>query len=505
MPGLWITPDRYHDFAEIDRQALSGELATRAAAWDYAGMMGMLPDPDPVLRKLPDGGVQALEELTADGHLISVIQSRKLGTLKKEFRFDPGSLVGEKPSAAANKLCGDLVRDLERVDLYNLVSGVLDAPYYGLSPVEISWQPAQGRLQIADLAVKPARWFIFGEENQPRFRSQDNPWGGTELPFGKFVFARHFPTYDNPYGLRLLSRCLWPVAFKKGGIKFWVQLAEKFGIPFLVGKYSAGTPVAEQQKMLANLAAMVQTAVAVIPNGSAVEILEGAQKASSEIHSSLKSAMDAEMSKVIMGQTLTAEVSATGGSRAQGQVHEEILEDFRQGDQKLVKTVMEEIAWLYGQINAPGVPTPSFKWFEEEEPQKDFAERDKTLQETGVKFRKSYYVRRYGLQEDDFDLEAPAQPRPPAEFAEGGRSFTPAQQALEDGIAAMMAEASAALLGNEAAIIDVLDTADSYDEAMARLLELYPQLGASALEDLLQRALVGAELLGRQAGGQGEA
>ena len=417
MTGLWISPDQFVNFAEIDRQALSGELATRAASWDYAGMMGMLPDPDPVLRKLPDGGVQALEELTGDGHLISVIQSRKLGTLKKEYRFEPGSLGGEKPAAAAVKLCADLTRDLERVDLYNLVSGILDAPYYGMSPVELLWAAGEGRVRLADLVVKPCRWFIFDEENRPRFRDQGNPWGGLELPFGKFVFARHFPTYDNPYGLRLLSRCLWPVAFKKAGIKFWVQLAEKFGIPFLVGKYAAGTSPADQQRMLANLASMVQTAVAVIPQGGAVEILEGAQKASAEIHSSLKSAMDAEMSKVIMGQTLTAEVSAQGGSRAQGQVHEEILEDFRQGDQKLVKTAMEEIAWLYGQVNAPGVPTPSFKWYEEEAPQDDFAKRDEALSKTGVKFTKSYYVRRYGLQEDDFDLAPPAAGGE-AEFAE---------------------------------------------------------------------------------------
>lgn len=138
-------------------------------------------------------------------------------------------------------------------------------------------------------------------------------------------------------------------------------MAEKFGIPFLVGKYASGTSPAEQQKMLNNLAGMVQTAVAVIPQGGAVEILDGAQKASADIHRTLTEAMNAEMSKVIMGQTLTAEVSAQGGSRAQGQVHEEILEDFRQGDQKLVKSVMEELGWFFGQANAPGVPTPSCK------------------------------------------------------------------------------------------------------------------------------------------------
>jgi phage gp29-like protein len=497
MTESWFTTDRY-DFAEVDRQALSGELATRAASWDYAGMMGMLPDPDPVLRKLADGGAKALEELTGDGHLISVIQSRKLGTLKKEFRFEPGSLKGEEPAAAAVTLCDDLVEDLERVDLYHLVSAILDAPLYGMSPIELSWAPGASRMRINDLVAKPSRWFEFDEHNQPRFRSRENPWGGVELPFGKFVFARHFPTYDNPYGLRLLSRCLWPVAFKKGGIKFWVQLAEKFGIPFLVGEYATGTPPGEQQKMLANLASMVQTAVAVIPQGGKVSILEGAQKASSEIHSSLKAAMDAEMSKVIMGQTLTAEVSDKGGSRAQGQVHEEILEDFRQGDQKLVKTVMEEIAWLYGQVNAPGVPTPAFKWFEEEEPQSEFATRDKTLQETGVRFRKSYYVRRYGLQEDDFDLTDPAKPVQPGQVQPASPAFAESEKDPLELMAEHLAgRADAVMTAWVEQLRALTGQAGSLEELRDQVLEAFPGMDSGPLAGILAEEALRAKMLGR--------
>jgi len=408
--GIWVSPHEFMEFSETpQRDRLLEEIATRQAAWDWTGFLGLLPDPDPVLRKLPDGGASILEGLTADGHLISVIQSRKLGTLKKEFRWEAGLAPGEEAaSGQATKLADALSVDLEDVDLYNLLSGILDAPFYGNTPIEIKWQPADSRLAIKDLEVKPTRWFAFNEHNEPRFVSMQNPWDGIELPFGKFVLARHFPTYDNPYGLRLGSRCFWPATFKKGGIKFWVTLAEKYGVPFLVGKYRPGATKPEQQDMLNNLSKMIRDAVAVIPQGGTVEIVEsGKGTSTSEIHSGLKAAMDAEMSKVIMGQTLTAEVSDKGGSRAQGEVHEEILEDFRQGDQTLVKKTMEEIAWIYGKVNAPGVPPPKFIWYEEDEPKKEMAERDKTLKETGVRFRKNYYIRQYSLQEDDFDLVEP--------------------------------------------------------------------------------------------------
>jgi phage gp29-like protein len=425
--GIWVSPTQFVDFSDTtpDRERLQDEIATRQAAWDWSGFMGLLPDPDPILRKLGDGS-EILESLTADGHLIAVIQQRKLGTLKKEFRWEAGLAPGEKQAGSqAAKLAEGLTADLENVDLYNLISALLDAPLYGNTPVEIKWEPKGDRLAIKDIEAKPTRWFSFNEYNEPRFVTMQNAWDGLELPFGKFVLARHFPTYDNPFGLRLLSRCFWPVAFKKGGIKFWTVLAEKYGIPFLLGKHRVGATPLEKQEMLTNLSRMVRDAVAVIAQGGSVEIVEtGKAGGGADIHSGLVHEMNAEMSKVIMCQTLTAEVSAQGGSRAQGQVHADILEDVRQGDQTLVKKAMEEIAWLYGLVNAPGIPAPKFVWFEEADPKRDFAERDKLLTDGGVKFQKSHYVKVYGFEEEDFELTTP-NPPPLTPLDRGGLKLSP--------------------------------------------------------------------------------
>ena len=511
MPGLWVSPTEFVDFSEaVDKADLMEDIAVRSRAWDWGGFFGIMPDPDPVLRKLPDGGVSVLESLTADGHLCSVIQSRKLGTLKKEFRWDAGSLAGEKPSAQATKLAESLIADLERVDLYNLLSGILDAPLYGMTPVEISWKGEGGRAKIKDLQCKPCRWFGFDDANNPKFISKENPFGGEALPFGKFVFARHFPTYDNPYGLRLISRCLWPGAFKKGGWKFWSILAEKYGVPFLIGKHRPGATGTEKREMLSNLAAMVQDAVAVIPQGGTVEILEtGKSGGGGDVHHTMISASNAEMSKVIMLQTLTAEVSYQGGSRAQATVQQDVLEDCRVADQMLVKTVMEEIAWVYGQVNAPGVPTPCFSWFEEDDPKKDMADRDKTLTDTGVRFTKSYYIRQYNFQDDDFELVESlpdgrgsdlSRADKASEFAEPGQhKFTPEQQAIEDVADQALVDGAEMFAGNESKIWAVIEASGSYEEALTRLLELYPELDMSNVEDLLERLWFNAELHGYRA------
>jgi phage gp29-like protein len=506
MAGLWVSTTEYVEFSEApDRDKLQQEIATRQAAWDWSGFMGLLPDPDPILRKLGDGS-EILESLLADGHLIGITQQRKLGTLKKEFRWAPGLAPGEtKASRRATQLRDNLAADLENVDLYNLVSALLDAPFYGNTPVEIKWAPSDdySRLAIKDLEAKPTSWFSFNDKNDPRFVSLQSPWDGLECPFGKFVFCRHFPTYVNPFGLRLLSRCFWPVAFKKGGIKFWAVLAEKYGIPFLIGKHRVGATPAEKQEMLSNLTRMVRDAVAVIAQGGAVELVEtGKGGSDGNIHSGLVHEMNAEMSKVIMCQTLTAEVSDQGGSRAQGTVHEDILEDVRQADQTLVKKTMEEIAWLYMLVNAPGIPAPKFIWFEEDDPKKETAERDKTLKETGVKFSKSYYVRQYGLQEDDFELEAakPAdQPgKPAAEFAASAGKGFPDQTAID----AMIKMVTPEMMHKQISavikpVIEGLQQTGNPDNAMQALLAAFPDMDAAALDKMLSNLMFIAEAIGR--------
>jgi len=510
--GIWVSPTQFMEFSDTtpERERLMDDIATRQAAWDWSGFMGLLPDPDPILRKLGDGS-EILESLTADGHLISVIQQRKLGTLKKEFRWGPGLVPGEKKaSRQATKLAGDLTADLENVDLYNLISALLDAPLYGNTPVEIKWEPAadKSRLAIKDLEAKPSRWFSFNEYNEPRFVSIQNAWDGLELPFGKFVLARHFPTYDNPFGLRLLSRCFWPVAFKKGGIKFWSVLAEKYGIPFLLGKHRVGATTTEKQEMLSNLSRMVRDAVAVIAQGGSVEIVEtGKSGGGDNIHSGLIHEMNAEMSKVIMCQTLTAETSANGGSLSQGVVHADILDDVRHGDQTLVRKVMEEIAWLYMLVNAPGIPCPKFIWFEEDDPKKEFAERDKTLSESGIKFKKSHYVKTYGFDEADFDLkeEKPAKDKPAAaEFAAAHEPAFPDQAALDAALEkldpAAMQQPLAAIIKP---IIDGLQASGNVDDAYTALAEAFPKMDTAGLQEMLTRAIFVSDCWGRLNGDDG--
>lgn len=514
MPnGLYISPSKFISFDEMKTASLKQEIASRSAAWDFSGVIGLLPDPDPILQKLGNG-VEILQELTADGHLTSIMQSRRLGTLKQEFKFEPGVDEDDQTTSQSEQLCQDFNRDMAAIKGRDLVSSILDAPFYGMTPIELTYEPGS-HIHLKKVEAKPVRWFGFDDKNNPCFKSLDQPDEGEKLPWGKFVFARHFPTYDNPYGLRLLTRCFWPITFKKGGLKFWVSFMEKYGMPFLLGHYAKGTTPDEQQAMLTKLERMVQNAVAVVPDGDKIEMLGGSGKTGGGymMFDRMRSAMDAEMSKVILGQTLTTE-AGDKGSHSLGKVHGEVLSDFQESDKMLAKETLDEIAALYAQINTDNVPPPVCKFYEDEDPQKDFADRDKTLEESGrFRLKPSYYVRRYGFQEDDFEIVEPESqdptpdtPAPASEdHSEKEDSFSEANQLAMATRAQAELDAQADEFTQDG--IDVfssfkkqlrtwLKEADSVEAALAAIPTLFDTLQIQELQSSLLSALMVADRLG---------
>ncbi len=490
-----------------DRDSLFTEIATREAAGvDLAGWLGVLPDPDPVLRKRGDDA-SVLDELCADDQVTMARAKRKLKTLnRQDYGFKPGAPKGEEASAEAERLCRDLVADLERLDLRGLFSEILDAPYFGYTVVELMFERAGTRLRLIDAVAKPRAWFGFDTHNRLVFRSQLSLQGELVPPL-KFVLARHGATYANPYGERLLTRCLWPVAFKRGGIQFWMRFAEKYGQPWTVGNAPSGTDRPARQSMAADLARMTQDAVAVLPHGSEVKIYEASGK-SADIHERLVRHWDAAISKVIMGNTLSAELGDSG-SFAAAQTHAGELDDLAEADEALLVAAMNELAWNYARLNAPeGMFAPVFGFVQPED-HAARAELDTKLHGIGVRFRKSHFVRTYELAEEDFEIEEPVsqdeKPAPGPAFAAPGdadpgeAAAVEAQEALDRMVEGLLPKAVQASEERSRRIIGIIQAAESWEDLQARLAEAEPGLGGGEFEELLARALVAADAHGRLA------
>jgi phage gp29-like protein len=169
--------------------------------------------------------------------------------------------------------------------------------------------------------------------------------------------------------------------------------------------------------MLKSLDAMIANAVAIFPEGSEITIESLANKGSvNGVYKQYIEAANAEISKAVLGQTLTTEIGDKGNYAA-AKAHNMVRGDLAAADRHRICQTFNRLAavWTLYNFGAEVAP-PRFEFVKDEDLQKDRAGRDKELYAFGWRPRKSYITREYGIPEEDFDLqrESGGEVEPPA-------------------------------------------------------------------------------------------
>jgi phage gp29-like protein len=131
--------------------------------------------------------------------------------------------------------------------------------------------------------------------------------------------------------------------------QWWADLLERFGVPFLKGKYTdeAGKQVLQQAFKLA-----VRLGAIVVSKNTEVEIVQAAAGDSSNAHERFVELCNREISKLVTGQTLTSSVQATGLGSGTAELHGEVRQDLRKMDGALLsRTLREQLLTQLCQIN----------------------------------------------------------------------------------------------------------------------------------------------------------
>ena len=482
------------------------EIATRLSdPWQVAALLQRLPNPDPVLRKL-GRDQRAYEAISYDPHVMGELRSIRAGLLGFEWRVVPGAETRKARKAA------DLARELmdrnPAPDAIwpDVIWTMAFAVFTGYAVHEIVWQRDGLSLVPERIIDRPPTRFVFSsEDNSLRLLTRRQPVWGEELPHMRFLLSRHMPTYENPHGVAVFSACFWPYTFKHGGFRYFVSYVEKFGLPWVVGKYPSGGDSSVSDELLENLQQLISGAVAAIPDNTDVDTLgagggSGTGSAGRAPHERLIAVSNAELSKALTSQTLATEIQGQG-SRSAAETHRGREKAVNQSDREIVSATLNRLyRWITDLNFGTDVPSPRHEFYEESQARSDWAKLFNVARKY-LPISQSEAYERLGLMPprggEAVLTSGGGMPRP--EFAAGNQAtdIGPFDHALEAAIEAAEDPDRVAEI-SEDLVRPLLQAAEENPEALlGRLAELHPESTTENLQEMLGRAMFVAETWGR--------
>ncbi len=393
--------DQPRNYPDAGKRPVLDEVSSAVSDPFWAYYIGQaLINPDKTLRTEGGGrAVEIFEDLERDPQVRSNLQTRRLAVTGKEWSIEPGTQSAQDARIARFVEDVFLNFDFESA-CFNLLQGLL----LGYKASEIMWEYSEGDVWIKEMIARPSRRFAFGLRRELRLLTRRNMVEGVPVPPRKFQLFVYGGQNGSPYGDGLGSSLYWPVWFKKNAVKFWMVFSEKFGSPTVVGKYPPGTPKEQQDALLAALGAVQQETALKIPDTMQVAFLEATRAGNLNNYENLCAFMNQEITKAIMGQTLTTEMGGrggrSGGSYAASKTHYGIRGEYTRADAGILCNALngQLIKWLV-DYNFHGVKRyPKLRIRTEDETDlKALAERDQILLNMGLPIPQSYAYGAYGI------------------------------------------------------------------------------------------------------------
>jgi len=355
----------------------------------YYGYLGVLENPDILLYTEGQGkGLRLYDDILTDAHASAVIQTRALSVAQQEYEIQPYS--EDKQDV---KVC-DFVRDVyKNIDLRQLIQDLMFGVLYGFSCVEIIWKKEGMRIIPDTFLFKHPRRFIFDLDRVLKLRTRQNYITGEYVPDKKFIYLP-FGVTDSPYGDGLGRRLWWCVWFKKHGVKYCLTFLDKFSSPIPVGKYPAGATDEQKDNLLDTLSAIQNDTALIIPEDMEASFME-AQRTGTPGYLDFCSYMDAQISKCVLGQTLTTELKEKG-SFAASKTHEKVREDIKAADSGTIATCLNNslTRWIVDLNFSTDTPGPKLNFVNRVEESWQSAKRDLELSKAfpvGVRYMYNKY------------------------------------------------------------------------------------------------------------------
>ncbi len=380
-----------------------------------------------------------------DLHYLAVLSTRKQSVAQLDMIIRPASSSAEDLSIAA------LVREVlldGALAMESVLFDILDAIGKGFSAVEIIWNTS-GRTWLPERLVwRDPRWFLFdwvnGEtlllrsmeserESAPSAASGPSHFRGGgwfsqsaaqpfTAPLCPYKFIVHVARAKAGLPVRggIARAAGWAYLFKNYVLKDWVTFTEVFGQPLRVGKYGPGATENDKRVLLNAVTNIGTDAGAVIPDSMVIEFTEARQSGSADLYERFCDYLDRQVTKAVLGQTLTTETSRGGGSRAAAEVHQTVRRDIMNSDaRRLAATITHDLVKPIVDLNfGPRSRYPQFTLgLPDDQDAKVFADTISELADRGLRISQKTVLDKLGLPEpqEGEPVLTPARRTPAAE------------------------------------------------------------------------------------------
>ena len=457
-----------------------------------------------------------------DPHLFSQLQTRKNAVTGLDYEVIPFDSDDPRDKEIAEFVEAQLggIEGFEDIML-----DLLDAIGKGFAVSEIMWSYDEGHVVVDDIRSRHQKRFFWDSvDDSFKVRTQEAP-EGIELPKNKFIVHKYKARSGHPSRAGVLRVVAWMYLFKNYTLKDWVAFCEVFGMPLRLGKYQPGASEDDKRALMQALVAIGADAAGIFPDGTAIEFVNTEKTSSTDLYERLARYCDEQVSKAILGQTLTSD--SGGGSYAQSKTHNDVRHDLTVADCKAIAATLRRdlirplVLYNFGEDKR--IPYLRFDAEESEDLTQTATVIGTLIREAGLKVPTSYIYKKFSIPKPEGDEEVAtppgqtaqgagfgpfsfkAQPGEPIALQAGDGAGHGTQERVDRLAAAATRKSAGAFKKAFGPVLKKIENAASLEELRDMMedekavAELFGEMDVSEVEELLQKVMLYANLEGRAA------
>lgn len=502
-------------FGRPFQQAKRPEQRTLAAApladaWREYVAAGLTPERlAAVFRAADQGDVRRQAELfeqiqEKDAHLIGETGKRESAILNVEFQVTPAS-DSSRDAQIADFVTGFLQH---QTDWPEVQMAMQTAVGRGYAAMEIHWDVSSGQAVPSAFEILEQKRFLFQDQSgvvskTPVLITDASPMGEI-IPAWKVLMHRYGGKSGHPTKSGIYRVCAWMFLFKNYALKDWAVFCEVYGMPLRLGKYSPGATEDDKAALIQAISTLGSDAAGIISKSTEIEFIEAAKgTVSTDLYMLLAKFCNSEMSKALLGQTLSAELGTTG-SYAAAKTHNEVRLDLVRADARaLAATIRQQVIRpLVGFNFGWDADTPGYgPVFDEATNLKEKADWVAGLLDRGVTMPLKWVRQEFRIPEPERGEEMVGtimQTAPVAASMMVARTGSPPLPYPPTTLTQTMSrEATPMLRGWLEQIQTMVDQAQSLEALRDALLDAFGDLPAEDLAKVMQAGFAVAALAGR--------